>query len=119
MESRMYGLTTHDVLTLAYQLAERNNLSHPVSEAKGKAGHEWLRGFRRRHPDITMPETTEMDVDNDAIELPTSILVTSSPPLAKNTSNIEKTSESSEGLPPALAVGLPSTSFGVVTFREV
>lgn len=60
MESRMYGLTTQDVLTLAYQLAERNNLSHPFSEAKRKAGLEWLRGFRRRHPDITMraPEST-------------------------------------------------------------
>ncbi|KAK9880700.1 hypothetical protein WA026_013026 [Henosepilachna vigintioctopunctata] len=33
----------------------------------------------------------------------------------KNTS----TSESSERLPPALAVSLPSTSFGVVTPREV
>ncbi|XP_052741851.1 uncharacterized protein LOC128198807 [Bicyclus anynana] len=60
MESRMYGLTTQDVLTLAFQLAERNNLPHPFSEAKGKAGLEWLRGFRRRHPDITMraPEST-------------------------------------------------------------
>ncbi|KAK9889126.1 hypothetical protein WA026_004394 [Henosepilachna vigintioctopunctata] len=40
MEPKMYGLTTQDVLTLAYQLAERNNLTHPFSEAKEKAGLE-------------------------------------------------------------------------------
>ncbi|KAK9880103.1 hypothetical protein WA026_008618 [Henosepilachna vigintioctopunctata] len=56
-----------------------------------------------------------MDVDNDTIEPPISILEKSSPPLANNTSTLY----SAERLPPALAVGLPSKSFGVVIPREV
>lgn len=60
MEGRMYGLTTKDLLVLAYQLAERNNIKHPFSAENGRAGKTWLRGFRKRHPDITMraPEST-------------------------------------------------------------
>ncbi|KAJ8727707.1 hypothetical protein PYW07_001826 [Mythimna separata] len=127
--------------------------------------------------DFIAAETTEMDVDNDTIEPPISILGTSSPPLenvqipspqasnpetetlqplqvdvqeslhltpqlsplqtptpmmtqqspqvpqsSRQASSFPKntsTPESSERLPPALAVGLPSTSFGVVTPREV
>lgn len=38
MEERMYGLTIRDVLTLAYQLAERNGIKHPFSHDKKKAG---------------------------------------------------------------------------------
>lgn len=60
MESRMYGLTKQDVLSLAYQLAVKNNISHRFSDEKGKAGNEWLVGFRKRNPDITLraPEST-------------------------------------------------------------
>ena len=58
METRMYGLTKKDVMCLAYQLAEANNIEHPFQ--KEKAGEDWLRGFRQRHPEITLraPEST-------------------------------------------------------------
>ncbi|XP_060804467.1 tigger transposable element-derived protein 6-like [Amyelois transitella] len=60
MESRMYGLTKQDVLSLAYQLATKNNIKHPFSTEKERAGVDWLRGFRKRHPDIALrsPEST-------------------------------------------------------------
>lgn len=58
METRMYGLTRQDVLSLAYQLAVKNNIPHPFQ--REKAGYDWLRGFRQRHSDITLraPEST-------------------------------------------------------------
>lgn len=60
MESRMYGLTKQDVLSLAYQLAEKNKIPHPFSAERGKAGVDWLKGFRKRNPDIALrsPEST-------------------------------------------------------------
>lgn len=58
METRMYGLTKKELLSLAYQLAENNEIPH--SFRGGKAGNDWLKGFRQRHPDITLraPEST-------------------------------------------------------------
>lgn len=55
----MYGLTTKDIVSLAYQLAVRNT-KHPFSAEKDKAGKDRLRRFRKRHFDITMraPEST-------------------------------------------------------------
>lgn len=50
----MYGLTTEDVLKFAYKLAERNNIKHPFSSKTQKAGKDWLRGFRQRHPYINL-----------------------------------------------------------------
>ncbi|CAF4935181.1 unnamed protein product [Pieris macdunnoughi] len=60
MEIRMYGLTKTEILSLAYQLAEKNKIKHPFSSKREKAGIEWLKGFRKRHPDITLraPEST-------------------------------------------------------------
>lgn len=60
MESRMYGLTNMDVRSLAYQLAEKNNISHSFCHETKLAGKDWLRGFRRRHPELSLrcPEST-------------------------------------------------------------
>lgn len=59
-ETRMYGLTTIDVRRLAFQLAERNNIFHNFSREKQMAGLDWLAGFRKRHPDLSLrvPEST-------------------------------------------------------------
>ena len=56
----MESMTTHDVRNLAYQLAERNNIRHPFSPEKQTAGKDWLVGFRKRHPEISLrsPEAT-------------------------------------------------------------
>ncbi|KAG5894982.1 hypothetical protein JTB14_014868 [Gonioctena quinquepunctata] len=58
METTMYRLTQQDVLSLAYQLAVKNNITHP--RHREKAEYDWLRVCRQRYPDIALraPETT-------------------------------------------------------------
>lgn len=60
MESRMYGLTTKDVRSIAYELAVKNNIKHPFSVRTKLAGKDWLTGFRKRHPELSLrsPEAT-------------------------------------------------------------
>ncbi|CAM1299723.1 Uncharacterised protein g2505 [Pycnogonum litorale] len=60
METRMFGLTTNSIRSLAYQLCQRNNIPCPFDNAKEKAGKDWLYGFMVRHPSLTLrqPEAT-------------------------------------------------------------
>ena len=60
MEEKLFGLTTDDVRELAFELAERNHAKHPFNLETRKAGWDWLRGFRRRYPRLTLrkPENT-------------------------------------------------------------
>ena len=60
MERRMYGLTTKDVRSIAYQLADKNGIDHPFSKITCLAGKDWLTGFRKRHPELALrsPEST-------------------------------------------------------------
>lgn len=62
MEERFYGLTRSTLLTLAYQIAEVNGISTRFNQASKKAGKLWLKGFLRRHPNITyrQPEATSL-----------------------------------------------------------
>ncbi|CAH1985659.1 unnamed protein product [Acanthoscelides obtectus] len=59
-EETMYGFTVDDVRKFAFEIAERNKIRHPFSTTSRKAGKDWLRGLRQRHPDITLraPEST-------------------------------------------------------------
>ncbi|CAH2100938.1 unnamed protein product [Euphydryas editha] len=54
------GWVTDDVLKFAYKVAERNNIKHPFSSTKYKAGKDWLKGFRQGHSFLTLraPEST-------------------------------------------------------------
>lgn len=60
LETRFFGLTTIDVRKLAFQIAEAKNILHRFSTDKKTAGWEWLRGFTKRNPSITLrtPEST-------------------------------------------------------------
>lgn len=60
METKLFGISFQDLQKLAYQLAERNGVSHNFSRNTQEAGKEWVRGFRKRHPEITLrtPEPT-------------------------------------------------------------
>ncbi|XP_042211398.1 MFS-type transporter clz9-like, partial [Homarus americanus] len=60
MEDRFFGLTTRDVRYIAFQAAERNNLDHKFNKTVGLAGKDWLLGFLRRHPQLSIrtPEPT-------------------------------------------------------------
>ena len=60
MESRLFGLTTGDLKSLAYQLAVTNNKKHCFNAENERAGKDWLLGFLKRHPELSIrkPEST-------------------------------------------------------------
>lgn len=53
MEKNYYGVTASDLKRMAYQLANRNNIPHPFSLAKKKAGKKWMKLFMARHPELS------------------------------------------------------------------
>ncbi|XP_072392377.1 uncharacterized protein [Diabrotica undecimpunctata] len=58
-----HGLTRKDTLGLAYQLAVRNGLKIPKNwDTNNSAGIDWLVGFRKRHPILSLrkPEATSL-----------------------------------------------------------
>ncbi|KAJ8953436.1 hypothetical protein NQ318_023555 [Aromia moschata] len=59
MESRLLGLTT-ELRRLAYQLAQRNSLQHNFNTDDKIAGLDWLKGFLKRHRNLSLrtPEAT-------------------------------------------------------------
>lgn len=52
IEKSGFGLTRSDIRSLAYQLAEKNNLKHTFSQDNESAGRSWLRLFLKRHPNL-------------------------------------------------------------------
>lgn len=60
MEERLFGLTLADLKSVAYQLAVRNNISHPFNTEKQVAGKDWVNGFLKRNPTLSLrlPEKT-------------------------------------------------------------
>lgn len=58
-----HGLTKKQIKSLAYQLAVKNNKTFPRSwELNEEAGEDWLKGFRKRFPGMTLraPEATSL-----------------------------------------------------------
>ncbi|KAF2891884.1 hypothetical protein ILUMI_14289 [Ignelater luminosus] len=50
-----YGLSTKDCRHVAYQMAVHNNVKVPTTWVENEmAGIDWLRGFRQRHPDLSL-----------------------------------------------------------------
>ncbi|XP_023011872.2 uncharacterized protein [Leptinotarsa decemlineata] len=58
MEESGFGLTRRDIKLLAYQLAEKNNLTHKFSKENQLAGKTWLRLFLKRHPELSFRRPT-------------------------------------------------------------
>ena len=58
MEEMMFGIGIREVRRLAFQLAERNGLSHRFKN--GMAGKDWVRSFLNRNPELSIrtPEAT-------------------------------------------------------------
>ena len=48
MDEQLLRFTGKDVKEMAFQLAEKNNLTHPMTNQE--AGQDWLLGFLKRHP---------------------------------------------------------------------
>lgn len=61
-EKSFYGMTTMEIRKLAYDLAVKNNIPHPFNTSTELAGPDWLDGFRKRHPEISLriPEATSV-----------------------------------------------------------
>ncbi|XP_058826901.1 uncharacterized protein LOC131686905 [Topomyia yanbarensis] len=53
LESRFYGITKDDIRQLAFELAERNGIQHPLNKQKRRAGRDWLYRFMKRNPKLT------------------------------------------------------------------
>lgn len=62
MDKRLYGLTLRDIRSVAYHLAERNKIAHKFNKKTQLAGYDWVCGFRKRHPQLTLrtPERTSI-----------------------------------------------------------
>jgi hypothetical protein len=62
MERALVGLTTNDVRRLAYDLAEYLHLNHPFQNSSRMAGREWLYGFMKCNPQISIrsPQATSI-----------------------------------------------------------
>lgn len=60
LESRLFGMTTVSVRKLAYEIAVAKRIPHRFSHETKMAGWDWLRGFRKRNPTISLriPEST-------------------------------------------------------------
>lgn len=60
MENRFFGLTLRELRSLAFEVAERNNLPHNFNRGKQMAGKCWLYSFLKRNPELKLrlPEAT-------------------------------------------------------------
>ncbi|XP_045542072.1 MFS-type transporter clz9-like [Papilio machaon] len=60
MDNIFFGLTKEDFLHLIFQYAEANNIPNPFKN--GTAGHDFYKGFIKRHPNLTLrrPEPTSI-----------------------------------------------------------
>lgn len=60
LDNRFYGLTRRDMCEIAYQYAEKNNITHPFRN--NTAGEQWYQNFMRRHPELSLrqPEPTSI-----------------------------------------------------------
>ena len=62
MSKIFQGITRVELRRLAYDLAVSMGLDHPFDKSSKMAGAEWLRGFLKRNPDISVrvPESTSI-----------------------------------------------------------
>ena len=62
IQHMMFGLSTSDIRQLAFDLAEKKKVVHPFRLNNKMAGKDWLRGFLRRHTEISIrsPKSTSL-----------------------------------------------------------
>lgn len=62
LEAQLFGLTYRDVRHLAFGMAEKNGIYHNFNRDTELAGMDWLYGFLRRHPELSLrlPEPTSV-----------------------------------------------------------
>jgi DDE superfamily endonuclease/helix-turn-helix, Psq domain len=62
MESRLFGMNCIELRKLAFDIAQSNGTDNNFNVQKRIAGKDWLKGFRTRHPEISIrkPEPTSL-----------------------------------------------------------
>lgn len=72
MEARVHGLTSRNLRKLAFKVAQKNRFPHKFDSECGLAGIDWLKGFLKRHPDVSYrkpePTTAAIGVNRVAVE---------------------------------------------------
>lgn len=63
MESRLFGFTTNNLKSLAYQLAKKNKKDYCFNDNKDKVGKDWLLRFLKPHPDLTNRKLRTINFD--------------------------------------------------------
>lgn len=56
------GLSRREIRSVAFQLAEKNQINHPFCRETELAGRDWLKGFLKRNPELSLrsPEPTSL-----------------------------------------------------------
>ena len=62
MAKVFYGISPIEFRRLAFEFAEKNGIQHPFNRTTKMAGTDWLHGFMKRHPTISLrkPEATSL-----------------------------------------------------------
>ena len=62
LEESMFGMTSLDLRSLAYQVAVKNNILTRFNAEKQSAGKKWYSLFMKRHPNLSLrqPEATSL-----------------------------------------------------------
>ena len=62
LEECMFGMTSVDLRSLAYQIAVQNNIPNRFNNEKKLAGKKWYSLFMKRHPNLSLrqPEATSL-----------------------------------------------------------
>src|SRR6218665_3416651 len=54
MRELYFGLTLMELRHMAYHIAEQNGIPNLFDSGKELAGYDWVRGFMRRHPNLSV-----------------------------------------------------------------
>ncbi|XP_069678768.1 uncharacterized protein [Periplaneta americana] len=49
LDSKFYGITRKQLMTVVFQYATQNKIAHPFNKNKKMAGEKWVRNFCKRH----------------------------------------------------------------------
>ncbi|XP_064639786.1 uncharacterized protein LOC135495254 [Lineus longissimus] len=60
-ENMLYGLTRNDVMDLVFQFCSSRNIPNPFGN-KERAGREWLNGFLKRHPQLSIRKPENVSI---------------------------------------------------------
>ncbi|CAB4032795.1 tigger transposable element-derived 6-like [Paramuricea clavata] len=63
MDQVFYGLSINDIRALVYEYCEKNNISNNFNSDKKMAGRDFVKGFLKRHPKLSLrkPESISLN----------------------------------------------------------